>query len=273
MRSRFLRHPVLWYCVLTMAASLLLLIPHLLFGAILTPSFSLTQFGPVAGLLLFCLLSGSLRPLQSAAARFRAKKLLGWGSLAVAATAAILIACGALLSLLGSPFVRWSGDAGFYGAECLALLACCAGEELGWRGFLLPKLCESRSLFAGSLIVGAFWGVWHLNFTEGPLGFLLFAASITLNSVFLAWLYQRSGGNLFVAVLEHFSFNLFSHLFLWERFGVRAFLVEIALYGAADLIVVWFDRKLFFARPQNPGAGGRTAAHTERGASSPSSAD
>lgn len=127
------------------------------------------------------------------------------------------------------------------------------GEEVGWRGFLLPTLCKNHSLFASSLIVGVLWGVWHLNFTGGPLGFLLFTGSIVLNSVFLAWLYRRSGGNLFVAILEHFSFNLFSHLFLWNRFGTRAFLTEIALYGAADLIVVWIDRELFFARPQNTG--------------------
>ncbi len=255
MRSRIFRRPVLWYFILTMAATLLLLVPHLLWGVLLTPSFSLNQFGPAAGLLLFCMLSGSSEPLRGAAARFSGKKLFRWGLAGVLATAVLLISCGALLSLWGVPFARWDGGAGFYSLECLAMLAGCAAEEVGWRGFLLPKLCESRSLFAGSLIVGVLWGIWHLNFAEGPLGFALFTASIALHSIFLAWLYQKSGRNLSVAVLEHFSFNLFSHLFLWNRLGTKAFLLEIALYGAADLIVVGADRKLFFARPRRRPAG------------------
>ena len=249
MHKRFLRHPVLWYFVLTMAASLLLSIPHLLFGAILTPSFSLIQFGPAAGLFLFCLFSGSSAPLRSMVIRFSGKRLCRWGITAVLTTAVILISCGALLSRWGAPFTRWGGNAVFYSMECLAMLVCCAGEEVGWRGFLLPKLCENHSLFASSLMVGLLWGVWHLNFTAGPFGFLLFTGSIMLNSVFLTWLYQKSGGNLFVAILEHFSFNLFSHLFLWNRLDAKAFLVETALYGTADLIVVWADRKLFLSRP------------------------
>lgn len=255
LQSGFHRHPILWYYALTMSVSLLLLIPHLLFGVILTPSFSLSQFGPAAGLVLFCLFSGSSGPLRGMAIRFSEKKLFRWGILAVLTTAVILILCGALLSFLGVPATRWSGNAGFYSMECLAMLVCCAGEEVGWRGVLLPKLCENHSLFASSLIVGLLWGAWHLNFAAGPLGFLLFTGSIMLNSVFLAWLYQKSGGNLFVAILEHFSFNLFSHLFLWNRLDIKAYVVEIALYGAVDLIVVWADRKLFFAHSQSPETG------------------
>lgn len=253
MQRRVQKNPVLWYYGLTMAASLLLLVPHLLFGVILTPSFSLNQFGPTVGLLLFSLFLGSPAPVRSAFSRFKVKKLPGWGILAVSATAAILFACGKLLSVWGAPFARWGGRAGFYGGECLAMLTGCAAEEVGWRGFLLPELCKKHSLFAGSLTAGLLWGVWHLNFAGGLPGFLLFTASITANSVFLAWLFERSGGNLAVAVLAHFSFNLFSHLFLWNRLGIRAYLVEMILYGFVDLLLVGFDRKLFFARGRRMG--------------------
>src|SRR3954470_13434520 len=36
------------------------------------------------------------------------------------------------------------------------------GEELGWRGFALPRLQARRSALAASLIVGAVWGTYHL---------------------------------------------------------------------------------------------------------------
>ena len=36
------------------------------------------------------------------------------------------------------------------------------GEELGWRGYALPKLLEKRSPLIASLIIGVLWGAWHL---------------------------------------------------------------------------------------------------------------
>ncbi len=35
------------------------------------------------------------------------------------------------------------------------------GEELGWRGYLLPKLLERHNPAAAALITGVVWGVWH----------------------------------------------------------------------------------------------------------------
>ena len=43
------------------------------------------------------------------------------------------------------------------------------GEEIGWRGFALPKLLERYSALISSLILGALWAVWHFPYalTEG----------------------------------------------------------------------------------------------------------
>lgn len=37
----------------------------------------------------------------------------------------------------------------------------CLGEELGWRGYLLPNLCKKYSPLVATLISGVIWGVWH----------------------------------------------------------------------------------------------------------------
>ena len=37
----------------------------------------------------------------------------------------------------------------------------CFGEELGWRGYLLPKLVENFSPLSASVITGVIWGLWH----------------------------------------------------------------------------------------------------------------
>ena len=73
------------------------------------------------------------------------------------------------------------------------------GEELGWRGFLLPKLLPSGQTEA-ILMSGIIWGVWHapailqgLNYPEYPiLGVFLMLVFTVLLGVFLSWLYLET---------------------------------------------------------------------------------
>src|SRR3712207_1273324 len=67
------------------------------------------------------------------------------------------------------------------------------GEELGWRGYALPKMLAERSALAASLIVGALWGAWHLPtfFVPGARQYgLPFSAFVFLTmaySVLIRW--------------------------------------------------------------------------------------
>lgn len=87
-------------------------------------------------------------------------------------------------------------------------------EELGWRGYALPKLLERRSPLAAGLIVGVLWGSLHLALllpgmiNEGaqPLPTLL---TLVSGSVLFTWLYVNSGGSIVVTTLFHAAQSFF----------------------------------------------------------------
>ena len=88
-----------------------------------------------------------------------------------------------------------------------------AGEEIGWRGYALPRLSESFGLAPASIILGVVWATWHLPlfFFSGSdkLGqsFPLYVLQVTALSVAMAWLYWRTRGSLLLVMLLHAAVN------------------------------------------------------------------
>jgi uncharacterized protein len=84
------------------------------------------------------------------------------------------------------------------------------GEEIGWRGFVLPRLQTRLTALASSLILGAIWGLWHLpKFWAEPtfaaIGFALAHAVIV--AILYTWVFNSTGGSLLLVTLLHASFN------------------------------------------------------------------
>ena len=93
-----------------------------------------------------------------------------------------------------------------------------AGEEIGWRGFALPRLAERFGMRMASVLLGVIWAVWHLPLfyvagadTMGQ-SFPVYLAQIVAVSVAMAWLYAHTGGSLLLAMLMHSSINQVSLL-------------------------------------------------------------
>jgi membrane protease YdiL (CAAX protease family) len=88
-----------------------------------------------------------------------------------------------------------------------------AGEEVGWRGYALPRLARSLGLGAASLVLGVVWAVWHLPLfvlpESGSTGqsFPAYLLQVMAMSVVLAFLYWKTGGSLLLVMLMHASVN------------------------------------------------------------------
>jgi uncharacterized protein len=88
------------------------------------------------------------------------------------------------------------------------------GEEIGWRGYALPRLQARRSALSASLMLAPIWALWHLPLwltgdpVRTPTFYVAFFAAVFPMSVLLTWVYNSTGGSLLMVVLLHATVNL-----------------------------------------------------------------
>jgi membrane protease YdiL (CAAX protease family) len=120
------------------------------------------------------------------------------------------------------------------------------GEELGLRGFALPRLQARMSLFRASLIIGVLWGAWHLPVLIGRdlLSIVAFSLLSLGLSMLFTLLFNGSGGSLIPVLLFHASQNWeegFETLFPslvgreWELVST----LSLLLIGLVAGVLVW----------------------------------
>lgn len=127
-------------------------------------------------------------------------------------------------------------------------LVICVGEELGWRGYALPRLQRSLGPVAASGAIGIVWTLWHIPMFLGadvPLNLLpVMFLQLIGGSLMFTWIYNRTGGSLLLAVLAHFGAHLNnSHLALPH--DVVPAVIHAIVYAAIGLSAVALDRKAF----------------------------
>jgi CAAX protease family protein len=87
-------------------------------------------------------------------------------------------------------------------------------EDIGWRGYILPKLRERMPALHASLLIGIIWAIWHIPFfifrewhsVVGNVPFLWFALLTTSWSVLFAWVYVNTD-SILMPVLFHAAIN------------------------------------------------------------------
>lgn len=92
------------------------------------------------------------------------------------------------------------------------------GEEIGLRGFALPRLQEQMTPAKASLIVGVGWALWHLPvlLEADPGSAIVFVVLVMGLSFVFTWMFNGSGGSLIPPLLFHATQNWeegFEHVF------------------------------------------------------------
>jgi hypothetical protein len=115
------------------------------------------------------------------------------------------------------------------------------GEELGWRGFALPRLLDGRSALVAGVILGIIWGVWHLpafligGTPQNSMSFPLFLIGAVGISVLMTWAFKGTGGSVLSAVLIHWTFNTCSDL---TRMPLALVSVGLIVIAAALVVAI-----------------------------------
>jgi membrane protease YdiL (CAAX protease family) len=87
------------------------------------------------------------------------------------------------------------------------------GEEIGWRGYALPRLASRLGLGGASVVLGVIWAVWHLPLFYLPQAdtygqsFVVYLLQVIALSVAITWLYWRTRGSLLLVMLLHAAIN------------------------------------------------------------------
>ena len=235
--SAIRRHPLTTFFLLAYAItwSLVALLSVSLVFAVLG------LFGPtLAAVLVLATTDGwpAVRPLFGRLAIWRVS--VGWYIVAIGLPIVLALAAIALHVLLGGDYTLRLGDSPLL-LVTLAILV--VGEELGWRGYALPRLQARYSGLIASLILGVLWAAWHLanGFIPGLerywYGFPAFLVWVTAQTVLFTWIANHTRGSVLLAWLFHAAINVCGSLFALPD-AVRQWWLSAAVYSVAALLVV-----------------------------------
>jgi membrane protease YdiL (CAAX protease family) len=218
---------------------------------ILNPTSSpLVPFGPLIAAAIVSLLAGGpteLWALLRQLTRWRVHPI--WYLIALVGPFVMAVVAAALAVATGVP-MRRSGaytDLGAVGFTLLSTMVIVGlFEEVGWRGFALPRMQRRLDAIWAALLLGVVWALWHLpelisdpTRQRPPLQFVVWTLAL---SVILSWLYNSTNGSLLIVIICHGAIDTASRYMLPE-FSNQGYQVVwwcmVGLYVAVAIIVVF----------------------------------
>ena len=133
------------------------------------------------------------------------------------------------------------------------------GEEIGWRGYVLPRLQVKHSALVSSLILGVIWGFWHFPKYLAPgnnSSFALFMLKTLADAVLYTWLFNNTKGSLLLTTLFHASGNTagvflpIANTVTGDNIGTLVFLVVLEIVVAIVVVRIAGPARLSRTEPR-----------------------
>ncbi len=137
------------------------------------------------------------------------------------------------------------------------------GEEFGWRGYAIGRLQGRWNAVVSSLILGLFWGVWHIQLwmrageASRTSPFLATLAYIFAQSIIYTWLFNNTRGSLLPAILYHASDNFLGSklLGIYDSFAGSVVYFSIVFAVTILICVIFGPRRLMRGKSTENGSG------------------
>ena len=239
------RHPIPAYIVIAFVSSwslTALLSVSVMFGL-------LALFGPALGAVVVSRADGTTGRLRGRITDWRespSSYLAAFGiPFAIAAVALVVyVVAGNAAPGLGS-----------ISAIEVVIFVLVIGEEVGWRGFLMPRLRERMSLPAAGLVTGVVWSMWHLPIYLQPgqdlVAFAVFAWWVIPFAVVIGFVAERARYSVLVATVMHGAANISMPILLPNVDRTWTLLVTGSIYLLVAVALVVHSRSLS-AQPSAP---------------------
>jgi membrane protease YdiL (CAAX protease family) len=137
------------------------------------------------------------------------------------------------------------------------------GEEIGWRGFALPRLLSRFGPVKATLVLGGLWTFWHVPMmlwfpgaaipsfmTLSVTSVAIYLVQITAETALMTYLYIRTNGSVLLAVLAHLTFNTAESVLFGGLPPLAAdqqptvYIVNVALLAILGLVsLAWLARR------------------------------
>lgn len=258
------RFTLLLFFLLTFALTWVMWIPATMTKtsggtSMLGPDNPIGQLGRWAPGIAAILLIGLFAGKGDIGALFRPVKIwrvnIGWYAFALLFQPVLFFATKFIDGLLGnfyevaSPLASVTGQAPIPFVILVIVISAIPGafmEELGWRGFALPRLQGRTTALTASVILGFVWGLWHIPsmFFFGQtdaLSIVIAVINFIPATILFTWLFNNTKGSLLLATLFHAS-TQYSNNFLGviptQTANILVWLIAIliiSLTGVANL--------------------------------------
>ena len=178
-----------------------------------------------------------------------------WYVFAIGFMIAIRLGAAAIIRLGTGAWPQFHFDWLIIVAGTLVSMPAVAGEEIGWRGYALPRLGPRFGYGAGSAILGGAWAIWHLPVFfllpgNGNYGqsFPLFFAGVVPLSIAMGWLFIHSKGSVLLAVLMHSAVNNTHDIVQSGYAAVSPLSLNTTLVGWLTIALLWLAAIYFLIR-------------------------